>query len=303
MAVANGGAVMTPGRPAVVADGVELCAEAFGDPGDPAILLIAGASCSMDWWAEGLCARLAAGSRLVIRYDHRDTGRSTHYGVGAPSYDLADLAADALRVLDRFGVAAAHVVGISLGGMIAQRLALEHPERVGSLTLMSTSPAGPGGPRNPDLPPMSAELMARFAQPGPPVDWDDPAAAIEGILAIQRSFAGSCALDEAWVRALAGRVFDRTASMAASMTNHGLIDHGEPIRSRLAEVVAPTTVIHGTEDPLFPFGHAEALAREIPGARLVPLPGVGHQMPPAAHWDVVVAAIRSLAIGSVRAAA
>jgi pimeloyl-ACP methyl ester carboxylesterase/SAM-dependent methyltransferase len=272
-------------------NGVRLCVETLGEPRDPAVLLIGGAGSSMDWWEDGFCARLAAGLRLVIRYDSRDTGRSTSYPPGAPPYAVADLAADAVGLLDQLDVARAHLVGISMGGAIGQRLAIEHADRVASLTLIATSPAGPGGPANPDLPPMSDQLRAFLAQDRPAPDWTDRAAVIDHIVQGQRPFAGPHGFDEAHLRDLVGRIVDRTTDIQASLTNHWLVDSGEPVRPRLGEITAPTLVIHGTEDPLFPYGHAEALAREIPAARLLRLQGVGHQMPPPAAWDVVVPAI------------
>jgi pimeloyl-ACP methyl ester carboxylesterase len=272
-------------------NGVRLCLETLGEPRDPAVLLIGGAGSSMDWWEDGFCARLAAGLRLVIRYDSRDTGRSTSYPPGAPPYAVADLAADAVGLLDQLDVARAHLVGISMGGAIGQRLAIEHADRVASLTLIATSPAGPGGPANPDLPPMSDQLRAFLAQDRPAPDWTDRAAVIDHIVQGQRPFAGPHGFDEAHLRDLVGRIVDRTTDIQASLTNHWLVDSGEPVRPRLGEITAPTLVIHGTEDPLFPYGHAEALAREIPAARLLRLQGVGHQMPPPAAWDVVVPAI------------
>lgn len=274
----------------VRANGVDLCVETFGDRADAAILLIAGAAASMDWWEDDFCERLAAGPRFVIRYDLRDTGRSTSYPAGAPAYTGADLVADAAALLDALGLARAHVVGISMGGGIAQRLALAHPDRVASLTLISTSPGGPGGPGNPDLPPMSAELESVFAEPAPEPDWSDRDAVIAYIIDGERPFRRAQPFDEAALRELAGRVFDRTNDIAASMTNHWLLDPGEPVRARLGDITAPTLVLHGTEDPLFPYGHALALAAEIPAARLVPLPETGHELPRSA-WDVAVPAI------------
>jgi pimeloyl-ACP methyl ester carboxylesterase len=269
----------------VDANGVGLCVETFGDRADPAILLIGGAAASMDWWDGEFCGRLAGGPRFVIRYDHRDTGRSVSDEPGAPRYTGADLEADAVGVLDALGVKRAHVVGISMGGAIAQRLGVIHPGRVASLTLMSTSPGGPG------LPHMSDELRAHFAEPPPEPDWSDRAAVIDYIVEGERPFMGSYPICEAPLRELAGRIFDRTVNMASSMKNHWLIDGGEPVRPRLGEIVAPTLVIHGIEDPLFAPAHAEALANEIPGARLLFLEGMGHQMPPPALWDTVIPAI------------
>jgi pimeloyl-ACP methyl ester carboxylesterase len=267
------------------ANGVDLCVQTFGDAGAPAILLIAGAACSMDWWADGFCERLAAGPRLVIRYDLRDTGQSVSYPAGAPRYDGADLVADALGILDELRIARAHLVGMSMGGGIAQTLALDRPARVASLTLISTSPGGPG------LPPMSDELASAFADPPPPPDWSDRAAVVDYIVDDAHPYAGSLGPDEEWLRALAGRIFDRTRDIEATFTNHWLLAGGEPLRPRLGQIAAPTLVVHGTEDPLFPFAHAETMAAEIPGARLMPLAGVGHELPPPPTWDELVPAI------------
>jgi pimeloyl-ACP methyl ester carboxylesterase/SAM-dependent methyltransferase len=282
----------------VRANGVDLCVETFGTAGDPAILLIGGGASSMDWWEDEFCARLAAGLRFVVRYDSRDTGRSTSYEVGAPPYTTLDLAADAMGLLDAIGLRRAHLVGMSTGAEIAQRLAVEHSDRVGSLTLIAASPGGPGGPRAADLPAESDRLSAYFAADIPPPDWTDRVAVIDYILDGARAFAGSRGVDEAHLRQLVGRVFDRTPDMAASVVNHALIEGGgEPVRPRLGRVTAPTLVIHGTEDPFLPYGHAEALANEIPDARLLPLDGVGHEMPPVAVWDAVVPAILRLTSG------
>src|SRR4029450_4260832 len=128
----------------IQANGVVLCTEPFGEPGDPPVLLVMGVGGSMLWWEEGFCRLLAEGGRFVIRYDHRDTGRSVTSEPGRPEYTGADLIADAVGVLDAYGVAAAHVVGVSAGGAFAQLLALDYPDRVLSLVLISTSPATRG---------------------------------------------------------------------------------------------------------------------------------------------------------------
>jgi pimeloyl-ACP methyl ester carboxylesterase len=275
-----------PSPTRVPANGVELCVQTFGEPGDPAILLIAGAASSMDWWEDEFCERLAHGSRFVIRYDLRDTGQSVSYEPGAPQYGGQDLVADAVGVLDAVGVARAHVVGISMGGRIAQHLALDHTNRVASLTLVSTSPGGPG------LPPATDELRARFEQPLAEPNWSDRQAVVDYILDDLRGYAGSVSFAEEEMRALAGRIVDRTARIESTFTNHSILEGGEPLRPRLSELTTtPTLVLHGTEDPLLPYGHAEALAAEIPDARLVPLEGVGHEMPPRPVWDQVVDAI------------
>jgi pimeloyl-ACP methyl ester carboxylesterase len=270
----------------VLVNGVDLCVQTFGEPDDPAILLIAGAECSMDWWEDDFCELLASGRRFVVRYDLRDTGQSVSYEPGAPGYDGSDLVADAVELLDALGIDGAHVVGMSMGGGIAQHLGIEHADRVATLTLISTTPIGKS-----DLPPMSRELSSHLAEPVPEPDWTDRDAVIDHIVEGLRPFSGSLSFDENRQRALVERVVDRTANIASSMTNHWVIDGGDPVRGSLSDVTAPTLVLHGTEDPLFPFGNAEALADEIPGARLVPLEGSGHEMPPRPLWDQVVGAI------------
>lgn len=269
----------------------QICAETFGSPADPAVLLIGGAAASMDYWEDPFCERIAAAGRYVIRFDFRDTGRSTSYPPGAPGYGGEDLAADTLAVLDGLGVRTAHLAGISMGAGIAQRLAVLHPDRVASLTLQSTSPGGPGGPDNPDLPPPEPRMAALFADDAPEPDWSQRDAAIEAMVEGERPFGGSIPFDAARVRETATRMYDRTTNVASSQINHWILEGGEPMRSRLGEITAPTLVLHGTEDPLFPYPHGEALAREIAGARLVPLPGMGHQYPPEPLWDTVVDAI------------
>lgn len=272
----------------VRANGVELCLETFGVPADPAILLIAGAQGSMLSWEEEFCERLAAGSRCVIRYDQRDTGRSVTYEPGKPEYTGRELVEDAVGILDALGLERAHLVGISMGGGTAQLVALDHPERVASLTLISTSPAVPS---ERDLPPMSEEIQAYFSAPPPEPDWADRAAVLEYVVESARPYAaGSRPFDEEPWRELARRDLDRSIDIAASMRNHFLLGEGPGSGKQLSEIAAPTLVLHGSEDPLFPYGHAEALAEEIPNAELVPLEQTGHELP-REIWDVVVPAI------------
>jgi pimeloyl-ACP methyl ester carboxylesterase len=277
-------------------NGVGLCADTAGDAADPAVLLIAGLGSSMDWWEEEFCQRLASGQgqggRFVIRYDHRDTGQSVSYPAGKPGYTGADLAADAVGILDAFGRRSAQLAGISMGGALAQQVALAHPERVDSLVLMSTSPAVPTGS---ELPPMSDDLRAWFTAEVP--DWNERDAVIDYLTSYERHLEGAEYFDEPHVRALAARVFDRTRDMAASMTNHALAEEGDLSRGPLGQITAPALVIHGTADPMFPFGHGEALAREIPQAELLPLEGVGHQLPPRPWWPSVMTAMLTLMPG------
>jgi pimeloyl-ACP methyl ester carboxylesterase len=280
---------MEPNERIIRANGVDLCVQTFGDIADPPILLIMGGASSMDWWEEGFCERLMAGSRFVIRYDHRDTGRSISYEPGAAPYSLRDLAEDAVGLLDAFGLESAHLVGMSVGGWIGQLVALDHPDRVASLTLISTSPTA--GPSDPDLPEMSEELRASFAEEAPEPDWSDRDAVIDYMVEGERPFAGSRPFDEAAIREIApAPSIARPTSPPALPTTQAStreIDGG----SDSGRWAPPTLVIHGTEDPMFPYGNAVALAKEVPGARLLALERVGHEVPPRDLWDVVVPAI------------
>lgn len=271
--------------------GARLCAETFGDPADPAILLIGGIASAMDWWDEDFCRALAAGGRFVVRYDHRDTGRSRTDPPGAPSYTGDDLALDPVRVLDALGVDRAHLVGVSMGGGIAQQVAMEHPERVASLTLISTSPVVHVETVGPGLPGPTAEVRAQLDSPPPDPDWGDPDAVVRSLADGDRAFAGP-GYDEAASFAAARRVVERSIDPAAA-ANHFLVA-SSPVHGALSAVAAPTLVLHGEADPLFPPEHGAALAAAIPGARLVLLPGVGHQYPPRTAWDVVVPEILAL---------
>ena len=286
------------GETMVPANGVDLCLETFGEPDAPAVLLIAAGARSMDWWEEGFCRRLASGGRFVIRYDHRDTGRSTSFPAGAPPYTQVDMAEDALGVLDALGIARAHIVGLSFGGGLAQRLAVDDPPRLRTVTLMSTSPGQvdePPAATPRTLPLISTEpgqveeppAAAAWHRP-PRTDFSNRAAAVDELVACVSAIGGRFTADPEHLRQLAERVYDRTTDPAAAYRNHWLAGCGPPVRDRLGTVDVPTLIMHGTVDPLFSMAHPAALAREIPAARLVPLPGVGHEFPPRAVWDVVV---------------
>jgi pimeloyl-ACP methyl ester carboxylesterase len=253
------------------ANGVDLCTEAFGDPADPAILLVMGVGGSMLWWEEGFCRMLAEAGRFVIRYDHRDTGRSVTYEPGAPEYTGADLVADAVGVLDAYGIAAAHVVGVSAGGAFAQLLALAFPERVLSLVLISTSPATPGERALP----APTERFERFLATAE-VDWSDRDSVVDYVVGYAEMLAGGerC-FDEAAARELVRRDVERANDIAAS-ENHAALPEDEVPSTPVSSIAVPTLVIHGTADPLFPLEHGQVLAEEIPGARLLTLEGAGH---------------------------
>jgi pimeloyl-ACP methyl ester carboxylesterase len=269
----------------IQANEIELCTEPFGDPADPPVLLVMGIGASMLWWEEGFCRMLAGGGRFVIRYDHRDTGRSVTYEPGRPGYRGGDLVADAAGVLDAYGIPAAHMVGVSAGGGIAQEVALDFADRVRSLTLISTSIAVSS---DRVLPPPTAEF-GRFVSTVE-VDWSDPESVIEYLVGYWRVLAGEeRPFDEAAFRALAGQEVARASDFRAAQ-NHELLHGDGGSREPLSSISSPTLVIHGTADPMFPIGHGEALAEEIPDGRLLRLEGAGHGVY-RADWEAIVAAI------------
>lgn len=269
-----------------VDDDVWLGVESLGDPEAPALLLIAGGGWSMDWWDDELCARLVARGLRVIRYDHRDTGVSTSWPAGSPGYTGRELMTDALAVLDALGVERAHVAGLSVGGGIAQRLALSHRDRVAALTLLATSPIDPTVG---DLPGPTPAIEAVFAG-----EDAGPADPVEALVEGERPFAGRGTFNEARVRTIATRVVARSRDVAAA-GNHFMIGTGPMGPTDLGALAGlPTLVVHGGADPLFPPEHGRALAAAIPGARLLELPEMGHQLPPEPTWDRVVAALLDL---------
>jgi pimeloyl-ACP methyl ester carboxylesterase len=269
----------------IKANGVDLCTEPFGDPGDPPVLLVMGIGGSMLWWEEGFCRLLAEGGRFVIRYDHRDTGRSVTYEPGNPPYTGADLVADAVGVLDAYEIAAAHVVGVSAGGGFAQLLALGFPDRVLSLVLISTSPATPGERSLPS----ATERFSGFLASAE-VDWSDQVSVIEYLVGYERMLAGGARpFDEAAWRELVRRDVERARDIATS-ENHSLIPEGDVPSEPISSIAVPTLVIHGTADPMFPPAHGQALAEQIPGASLLTLEGAGHGVD-RADWEAIAQAI------------
>jgi pimeloyl-ACP methyl ester carboxylesterase len=269
----------------IEANGVELCTSSFGDPADPPILLMMGAGASMLWWEDGFCRLLADGGRFVLRYDHRDTGRSVTYEPGRPEYTGADLVADAVGVLDTYGIGAAHVVGVSAGGAFAQLLALRFRARVRSLVLISTSPALSVQRELPS----ATEPFHKFLASAE-LDWSDKESVIEYLVGYARMLAGEeRPFDEEAARELVRRDVERARDIAAS-ENHGAISSGQLPRDPLSSIEAPTLVIHGTADPMFPPEHGLALVDAIPGAELLVLEGAGHGVV-RADWETIARAI------------
>jgi pimeloyl-ACP methyl ester carboxylesterase len=274
--------------PTVNANGVALGVESFGDEAAPLVLLAGGTT--MQSWPDALCKRLAAGARRVVRYDLRDSGESTTTDPQEPAYTLRDLAADAAALVNALGGGRAHLAGIGVGGMVAQVAALDHPRAFSALTLASTRPVAPGN-QDVDLPDHDQATMRRlFALPMP--DWDDRDAVAE-FGAARAEIRGD---DPVAARVIAARIWDRTPSSAPTvhMANQlGMVFaklNCEPRwRERLPEFDIPTLVVHGRRDRFFPVGNREAIAREIPRARLLVLEEAATAIPDAAANEIAEA--------------
>lgn len=282
--------ILSPAEEKFVASGeLRLWTERSGKRGDPAVLLIMGTSAQGIGWPDELADVLVAGGRQVIRFDHRDTGRSTCVDFAAQPYALADMAADAVSVLDGHDIGAAHIVGASLGGAIAQWLAVHRRERVLSLTAIMTGPMGHStgpawaralagqapdpGDLPPPAPPFLRHLAERAARP-PTTREQQVAAAVETWRVLNGDV---LPFDEKAAGQFVEASFDRAADFAAA-ANHDLAGRlVTPDRlAPLSGITAPTLVIHGTADPLRPLPHGQALAAQIPQARLEAVPGMGH---------------------------
>jgi pimeloyl-ACP methyl ester carboxylesterase len=272
---------------------VELCYETFGDPADPAMLLIMGLGTQMLGWADDLCAQLAARGFHVIRFDNRDIGRSTRMkGVRPPTlgqivrrdrraagYLLADMAGDAVGLLDHLGIDRAHVVGASMGGMIAQTIAARHPERVLSLVSIMSNTGGRlrGQPALRTYP-----VFLRRS----PADRDGY---VEHIVRLFRVI-GSPGFDEAELREMLGRSYDRGYDPAGPGRQLAALLGSGDRTAELRTITAPSLVIHGTKDRLVAPSGGRATARAIPGARLLMIQGMGHDLP-RRFWPEVLDAI------------
>jgi pimeloyl-ACP methyl ester carboxylesterase len=271
---------------APVSPGVELCYQTFGEPDAEPLLLVMGLGGPMTWWDPSLCRMLAERGFYVIRYDNRDTGRSSRGSgrvtramvVGAflgrkvkPPYTLADLADDAFGLLDHLGLGSAHVVGVSMGGMIAQTMAIKEPDRVRSLvSIMSTTGRRTVGWIDPRLAPLMLGRRGSTLE-------DYLAASVIGVAAI-----GSPAYpeDEESARARALETWQRGLN-PAGVLRHMMAVLTQPDRGRaLRSLRIPATVIHGMSDRMVHVSGGRATAQAIPGAQLLLVPGMGHDLPP-----------------------
>lgn len=275
----------------VATDGAELATEEFGDPRNAAVLLVMGATASMLGWPDDLCLALAERDLFVIRFDHRDTGRSTTVRPGAATYDVEDMAQDVASIIEAYGLSEVHLVGMSLGGYIGQMVALEHPARVATLTLIASEPLGWDGD---PLPGISDALLEHFSGLAA-LDWSDPAEVEAFLVEIDRLCASSRhPFDTAASRKRVRAVLGRTDSLA-SMFNHAALGLRDDWTGAFRKILQPVLVIHGTEDPVLPPENADALLNGLPDARSLLIEGAGHELAARDHARIVEAIHRHIA--------
>ena len=275
--------------PRIKARELEFEYETFGDPGGTPLLLVMGLGAQMLTWPEPFCRMLADRGFYVIRYDNRDVGLSSrldHLGVPdplqvyaravAPAYTIDDLADDAAALLDALGIHAAHVFGASMGGFIVQGLAVRHPEKVLSMTSFMSDLGGA------DAVPAASDVIALLLTP-PPTDREG---LIEHGVNLSRVFWGARYFDEERARTSRTAAVDRAISIEGTARQAGACLVRPSRREALAGLRVPALVIHGDADPLVPFENGKRTAAAIPGARLLVLPEVGHDLPPSAYEEI-----------------
>jgi pimeloyl-ACP methyl ester carboxylesterase len=284
--------------PRARANGIELEYEVFGGPSAQPLLLIMGLGAQLLSWDEGFCAQLVDRGFQVIRYDNRDSGLSSWMkdagppdvvaalsGNARPAYELDDLADDAVGLLDALNISAAHIVGASMGGFIAQLVAINHPERVLSLTSIMS---GPGGHDEVAPKPEGAAVLMQ----GPPATRDGR---IEQSMSIRRVLLGSGdPFNEALERARSTHAIDRAYYPAGVGRQLVAILAAKSRIERLRQVRVPTLVIHGVDDVLIPVENGRLVAEAVPGARVIEFDGMGHDLPKRV-WPQVADAIADLA--------
>lgn len=285
-------------------NGIELVYDAFGEPSAPPMLLIMGLGAQMIGWEEEFCTDLAAHGYWVIRFDNRDVGLSTRLdeagipdvvalmqaqargeSVQAP-YTLRDMAGDAVGLLDALEAESAHVVGASMGGMIAQEMAIHHPERVRTLTSIMSSTG------NPELPPPTPEAMSILVTPFP----TDREGYLERSVQMWRILGGpGFPLDEDRARKKAEQAFERGLSPEGTTRQLAAVLASGSRKEALQAVTVPTLVIHGDADPLVPVECGMDTAKSVPDAELLVIEGMGHELPPAVAARVIAAIVRHAA--------
>jgi pimeloyl-ACP methyl ester carboxylesterase len=284
--------------PRAHANGIEIEYETFGDPSKPAILLIMGLGIQMLGWHEVFCNMLAERGYFVIRFDNRDVGLSTHLtGVPAPdpvklmrgdtsdaAYRLEDMADDAVGLLAALDIERAHIVGVSMGGMIAQTVAIRHPQRTLSLTSIMATPAPYIGPPTP-------RAQAVLLMP-PPADREEAGRRALKVFRVIGS--PDYPLDEEAVADVGRRSSDRGSDPAGVLRQLAAIGASGDRTAALRKLAVPALVIHGAADPLVTVEGGQATAAAVTGSRLIVIPGMGHDLPRAV-WPVIIDAIAALA--------
>jgi pimeloyl-ACP methyl ester carboxylesterase len=266
-------------------NGIEICYETYGSKDDPALVLINGLGSQQIRWPEGFKQALVDQGFRVITFDNRDTGLTTKFddATESPAYTIDDMADDVAALLDHLGIASAHIVGQSMGGMIGQVLALRHTPRVLSLASVMSA-TGDDAVLAPD-----PEVIKIFTEPAE----TERDKAIEQDIRHRRIMAGSgFPFDEDAMRDLSERCYDRCYLPAGRVRQMLAIQTARPRAKALAQLSTPIVVIHGTDDKLVPFSNGESMAASIPGAELVAIEGMGHDLPKGA-WTQVVDAIVS----------
>jgi pimeloyl-ACP methyl ester carboxylesterase len=265
---------------AIKANGITIEYETFGDAGSPPVLLIMGLGAQLTLWDTRFCTALANAGYYVIRYDNRDVGLSTTFeeATTSPAYTLSDMAADAAGLLDSLGIDSAHIVGASMGGMIAQTFAIEFPTRTRTLvSIMSTTGDQTVGQPKP-------EALAPLLAP-PPTTRDE---AIEAGVKIGRIIGSTgFTFDERAVRDRAAASYDRSFNPAGTARQLAAIMAQPDRTAALGELNAPALVIHGEADPLVTPSGGKATAAAIPGSKLKLIPGMGHDLPPDLYDEIV----------------
>jgi pimeloyl-ACP methyl ester carboxylesterase len=286
--------------PSVVVKGIQIEYRTFGNSSSRPLLLIIGLGAQMIYWDADLCKDLAARGNYVIIFDNRDVGLSTKFGeTGMPNipeifgkllqgkkvnppYTLDDMADDAVALLDGLNIRKAHVCGMSMGGMIAQTIAIRHPERVLSLiSIYSTT-------GNPEVPQPKPEIIRLLVAPPP----NERHAFIEHMLVVFRTISGpGFPLDEAWTRKIIGESYDRSFYPEGTVRQFVAILTQPNRAPALSSIKVPTLVVHGTSDPLVPVEGGKDTAKVIKGAELILIEGMGHDLPHGGAWPRIVEAI------------
>jgi pimeloyl-ACP methyl ester carboxylesterase len=259
---------------------VRIYHETFGDPADPALLLVNGLGSQCISYRSEMCERLAAPGYFVVRYDNRDVGLSTKSSERTPPdvpYLLSDMALDGLAVLDELGIERAHVFGASLGGMIAQTMAIEHPERLLTLTSMMSTTG------DPDVGQSSPEAHRLFLSPRP----TDLESSVAYQLACARVWESPACYDEERRTRLAVEAFERCFHPRGTARQLMAILASGSRTAALHDVSLATLVLHGDKDTLIDSSGGRRTAEAIPGARFVLIEGLGHDYPPP-YWDQLV---------------